>query len=88
MAVGEGIIKNHNSSLLECNGGHIVLTKTWAKSILDRLGYVKRQASSKAKYRCLIPNVQSSIVFDIKTIIEMEEIPKELVINWDHTGIP
>ena len=26
-------------------------------------------------------------VFDIKTIIEMEEIPPEMVLNWDHTGI-
>lgn len=26
-------------------------------------------------------------MFDIRTIIEMEDIPYDLVINWDHTGI-
>ena len=25
--------------------------------------------------------------FDVKSIFEMEEVPKELVLNWDHTGI-
>ena len=26
-------------------------------------------------------------MYDVQSIIEFEEIPKELVINWDHTGI-
>ena len=30
---------------------------------------------------------KAQFVFYIKTIIEMEEIPKVVVINWEHTGI-
>lgn len=70
------------------NGGDILLTKNWAKGLLHRLGYVKRRVSSKAKVS--VPEFEANkaqFVFDVKSIIEMEEIPKELVINWNHTGI-
>ncbi len=88
MAVAEGIVKNHDSNMLVCNGGHISLTKNWAKSLLQRMGYVKRQASSKAKVTVSdFEAYKSQFVYDINTIIEMEEIPTKLVINWDHTGI-
>ena len=49
MAGAEGIIKSYDSNLLKENGRHIVCSKSWAKSILHRLGYVKRRASTKAK---------------------------------------
>ena len=32
-------------------------------------------------------SVNSQFLFDTKTIVEMEEIPHDLVINWDQTGI-
>ena len=37
-----GIVKSHNSDLLEVNGGHIRLSKEWSKSFLSRMGFVKR----------------------------------------------
>ena len=88
MGVAEGIVKNDDSNKLMCNGGHISITKPWAKSVLNRLGYVKRRSSSKAKVT--VPEFEaykSQFLYDVKAIMEMEEIPKELVINWDHTGI-
>ena len=36
MAGAEGIVKSYDSNLLQENGGHIVLSKSWAKSILGR----------------------------------------------------
>ena len=30
---------------------------------------------------------KEQFVFDVKTIMEFEEIPDNLVINWDHIGI-
>ena len=30
---------------------------------------------------------KSQFVYDVKSIIEFEDIPEDLVINWDHTGI-
>ena len=87
-AAAEGIVKNHDSNLLQCNGGHIVITKSWAKSFLDRIGFVKRWASTKAKVNPAdFEAHKSQFLLDVKTVVVMEEIPKALVINWDHTGI-
>ena len=83
-----GIVKSHNSDLLEVNGGHIRISKEWANSFLSRMGFVKRKATTKASVSALdFAALKDQFLFDIPTIIEMEEIPKELVINWDHTGI-
>ena len=49
IAAATGIVKQHNSNLLAANGGHIVLTKHWAQYMLQRMGYVKRKATSKGK---------------------------------------
>jgi len=48
ISAAEGIVKNHDSNLLESNGGHIKCTKHWAKHFLNQLGYVKRKATTKA----------------------------------------
>ena len=88
ISAAEGIVKSHDSNLLESNGGHIKCTKHWAKHFLNRLGYVKRKATTKASISSVDFTAQKEqFLFDIQTIIEMEDIPNELVINWDHTGI-
>lgn len=50
IAIGcaEGIIRNKDSNLHAANG-HIVLTKSWSKHLLEYMGFVKRRASTKAK---------------------------------------
>ena len=48
MVCAEGLVKSHDSNLLQANGGHIAITKPWAQSLL-RMGYVKRKATTKAK---------------------------------------
>ena len=88
IACAEGIVKSHDSNLLESNGGHIHLTKFWAKYLMQRMGLVKRRASTKAKPSIMeFTKLKEQFKFDIHAIIEMEEIPPELVINWDQTGI-
>ena len=47
--VEEGIVKNADSNLLAINGGHIVLTKSWAKSLLSRMGFIERRGTTTAK---------------------------------------
>ena len=42
-------MKSYDKRLLASNDGHIVLTRDWAKSLLCRLGFVKRQGSTAAK---------------------------------------
>ena len=31
--------------------------------------------------------MKEQFLFDIKVVVEMEEIPLELIINWNQTGI-
>ena len=74
--------------LLKVNGGHIDITKHWAQSFLNRMGYVKRRTSSKAKVSPEKFNkMKAQFLFDVKTMVVMEDIPAELIINWDHTGL-
>lgn len=88
MAGATGIIKGYNSSLLKENGGHVECSKSWAKSFLHRMGYVKRKATTKAKVNVAeFESIKAQFVFDIQAIVELEEIPPEMIINWDHTGI-
>jgi hypothetical protein len=89
IAAGKGIIKKENRSLLECNGGPISLTKDWAKYLLRRMDYVKRKATTKTSQIGLeeYSARREEYLQDIRTTVLMEEIPDELVINWDHTGI-
>ena len=49
VACAEGIVKSYDSNLMECNGGCISLSKSWAKHLVGRMRFVKRQASMKAK---------------------------------------
>ena len=52
------------------------------------MGFVKRCASTKGKKLATdFHELKAPFLFDIKTMMEMEEIPKDLVNNWDQTGI-
>jgi hypothetical protein len=88
MACAQGVIKAHDSNLLECNGGHISLTKTWAKYLLHRMGFVKRRASTKAKVSVSdFEALKAQFIYNIQVVVEMEDVPGELIVNWDQTGI-
>ena len=82
IAAATGIVRRHNSNLLATNGGDIVLTKHWARYMLQRMGYVKRKATNKAKV--MVENLQTleqQYLLNIKGIVEMEGIPQELILN-------
>ena len=88
LACAEGIVKSNDSNLLACNGGHVVFTRSWGKSILRRMGFVKRRASTTAKV--MVKNFEEAkaqFLLDVRVNIDMDEIPPDLVINWDQTGI-
>ena len=90
VAIGcaEGVMKNTDSNLLASNGEHISLTKHWGKHLFTRMGFVKHRASTKAKI--IVPNfeeVKAEFLFDIKVLVEMDDIPFDLIINWDQTSI-
>lgn len=88
IACAEGIVKNINRNLLLGSGGHINFTKHWAVYLLGRMGLVKRRVTTKAKVS--VENfelLKAQFLLDVKVAIEFDDIPPELVINWDQTGI-
>ena len=49
MADAEGTVSARDVAMLSLHGGHIQITKTWAESLLKRMGYVKRKCSNAEK---------------------------------------
>ena len=88
MACAEGLVKSHDSNLLQANGEQIAITKPWAQIFLLRMGYVKHKATTKAKVPVSkFDELKDQLLLDIKSIVQMEDIPNDLIINWDHTGL-
>ena len=78
----EGIVKNHDSNLLQCNGGHVIITKSWVKSFLDCMGYVNQRASTKVKVNPADFEAQKNkFVLNVKTVVLMEEIQTEIILE-------
>ena len=78
LAAAEGIITARNQSLLVKNGDQIQLTKSWAKSLLKRMGYVKRKCSNAGKVSIFhFEEIRSDFLADIQAEIAMNEIPEE-----------
>ena len=88
VACGETIVKKTDKNLLRENGGPIELTKVWAKSLLQRLNFVKRKATTSAKVEpSHFKELKEQFLLDIKAVVEMEDVSSDLILNWDHTGI-
>ena len=82
IGVGQGILMKHKSC---CD---IKLNKEWARSVLRRMGFTKRRANSKSK---ILPDnfeeIKEQFLTDVQSVIDMEEVPPSLVLNWDHTAM-
>ena len=90
MASAEGIVKSKDANLLKGNGGFggIEITKGWAQSLLSRMGMVKRKACSKNKVSPEhFDSVKEHFLLNIKQLVDLEDIPPPLIINWDQTAI-
>ena len=50
--------------------------------------FVKRKGSSAAKVSVEnFVELKQQFLPDIKAVVEIEDIPAELIFNWDHTAI-
>ena len=88
IAAGTAIVRRSDRNLLAENGGPITLTTNWAKSLLYRLNFVKRRGSSAALIAVKnFEELKEQFLLDISAVVEMEDVPPQLVINWDQTGI-
>ena len=89
VAAAHGILMALNKSLLTEFGGHITLSRHWAYHLLNRMNFVRRKATtSKSKYKPAdFAKVKEQFLNDVVSIVTVEGIPPELVLNWDQTGI-
>lgn len=71
------------------NGGHIQLTKSWAQSLMHRMGLVKRKASTKKSTMTneQFEEIKSTFLSQVGHFAKAHAIPADLLINWDQTGI-
>ena len=89
IAAARAIILTQDRSQLIELGGHIELTQAWAYSLLCRMKFVKRKATTaKSKFsNANFAEVKKEFLNDLAAVVELEEIPPQLVLNWDQTGI-
>ena len=88
IAAGLGMVKRKDPTLLECNGGYVTLKKSWAKYLLNKMNYVKRRATTKCKVDVKnFEQLKGEYLISIKAVVMFKDIPDELIINWDQTGI-
>ena len=87
LAAAEGIVKAIDRTLLFENGGHIKLSLDWAHSLLIRMGYVMRKATTEARTARRICCCQEMIPSTDQESIQRWQIPPEFVINWDQSGV-
>ena len=91
MAAAMGIVQSYtgNGYQLAVDGGSIVKTKLWAKSLMIRMSFVKRRATTKTpKFNCTdFDKSKAQFLFDAKSFIEIEDIPDSLILNWYQTTL-
>ena len=89
MAAAVGIMSSRDVKKLSSHRGHVNITKTWARSLLKQMGYVKMKSSNAGKVSPIqFAEMQEVFLADIKAQVLINDIPDELIINWDQTGLP
>ena len=84
IATVQGIILSKDANLLS----NIEFIKGLARYLLKRIGFVKRKATTAAKSNVENFDLLKEFLLEkIKNVVYMDEIPEDLVINFDHTGI-
>lgn len=89
VAAARGILLSCDRSMLVEFGGPVELSRQWAYSLLKRMQFVRRKATtSKSKYTVAnFEELKKSFLDEVVTTVSMEEIPPELLMNWDQTGM-
>ena len=70
-------------------GGHIQLSRQWAYLLLSRTNFVKRKATTaKSKHTPAdFAAAKEAFLNDVVAVVTMDDIPPELILNWDQPGI-
>ena len=89
IAAAKGIIIGNDKILLAENDGSIDISKTWGKSHLKIMNYVKRRSSTACKNDKIenFDQLKDEFWERIDKTVTDFEIPSSLIINWDHAGL-
>ena len=83
-----GILQSQDRTRLAEFGGPATLTTAWTKSLLRRMNFTKTRGTTKSKLPVEEFNkLKASFLQDIVDNVTMEEIPPQLIFNWDQTGL-
>ena len=88
IAIGTEIaMRDSKFASIHCNDD-FELSKDWAKYLMQCMGLVKRRASTKAKVDVAdFEKIKKGFLLDVHNVMEMDEIPPDLVINFDQTAV-
>ena len=85
-----GILKSVDRTRLMEFGGHVSLTKSWAKSFFCQMNFRKRNGITTCKSDLPVEQfrkVKAAFLQEIIDTVMMEDIPSELIFNLDQTGL-
>ena len=87
IAIGNGVIKAISPSSLKKYGGHIELSDGWARHVLESMKWTKRKGTTGKVEPSQQFLEEEKLTFqrNTSTIIEDHDIPKDLILNLDHT---
>lgn len=88
VAAATGIVQYHNRAMLKEYGGTLSFDKPFTRSVMERMGYVKRKGTKAAKK--LPPDfdeVKTSFIERVRNEVQDNAIPADLIIAFDQTGL-
>ena len=89
MAAAIDILLKCDRTKLAEYGGHVHLNRGWAHSLVGWMNFVQRKVTTaKSKQSTAeFAELKENFLADVVATVTMEEIPLELILNWDQTGI-
>lgn len=84
----EGIMTKMVKHKLEKYGGSVVITRHYTRSLLRRMGFVKRNGTKSVQTQPSDFEEIKSLKFieKVRNIANLHNIPDSLIIYWDQTG--
>ena len=83
-----GIIAHERKDMPGEFGGSFIPTKNWDPCMLDRMGFIKRKGTKVAKKKSGdLPETKQNLVFKFLDVVTNHQIPADMFVNWDQTGV-
>ena len=88
-AAARGIVLRYAKERFVDFGGHMELTRYWTESLLAQMNSVQWKATTAKSEQNLadFSHLKETSLNDVKVTATMEEVPVELVTNWNQAGV-